>query len=96
MPTPLPLLPVPSWSVDQPHVPHLTLERMRMMGGSWAAYQSQEIGYGDLGQLRFMAFGGDRLHAIPLKHFPSIMRYVLVGVVDLKTGRVVEERKDSP
>lgn len=60
----------------------------------WAAYQNHDLGHRDLGHLRFLAVGPDNSCPVAPERLPDMAgqinwRYVLVGYVDLDTGKIL-------
>jgi len=72
----------------------LELSTMRERGGYWYAYQNHDLGSRELGRLQFLQCGEGRTYTTPPDRMPDTpgavnWRYILVGVVDLKTGKII-------
>jgi len=73
------------------------VEQMRAIGGSWAAYQNHALDSHNCGHLQFLRYGEGCTFTAPPDKYPADTksgmgwRYLLVGYVDLETGRIKEE-----
>jgi hypothetical protein len=81
--------------MSQPRkVGELGLLRMRAAGGTWAAYENQDLGHIDIGHMKFLKVGEDCTCKEPPKPFlPDTKtevnwRYVFIGMVNLETGEI--------
>ncbi len=69
-----------------------TLNRLRKVGGTWAAYENQDFSHPSLGEMKFLRFGeGCTFEEPPKPRLPDTAneihwRHQFVGVVDLETG----------
>lgn len=74
-----------------------TLEIMQRSGGTWAAYENQDLGHYEAGRLAFLKVGEDATFKEAPASYPDGTlvgmgwRYRLVGNVDLKTGEIVRQ-----
>jgi len=76
--------------------PLKTMRAFQEDGIRWAAYQNHDLGHPDAGRLAFLQYGGPKsTFKTPPPRYPDTesvglgWRYVLVGEVDLKEGKVV-------
>lgn len=78
------------------------LAQMRERGGTWYAYQNQDMSHSDLGRVAFLQVGEQCTHQTPPPHYPDTRsvgfgwRYLRVGPVDLENGAVADETADPP
>jgi hypothetical protein len=71
------------------------LKTMRERGGDWFAYQNHAMDSTGLGDLQFLQCGEGRTYQTPPARMPDTAhangwKYLLVGKVDLATGKIVE------
>lgn len=81
---------------ERPEEEPLRLMRERARpGDTWLAYQNHDLGHPDLGRLTFFVVGPGRTYQDPPRHAPDSAaiglgwRYLLVGYVDLDSGRIL-------
>lgn len=71
------------------------LTQMRERGGKWCAFQNHDLGHPEVGNLRFLQYGGTgSTFATPPDRYPDTQhglgwRYLHCGFVDLATGTIV-------
>lgn len=71
----------------------LGLLRMRSTGGTWAAYENQDLGHHDIGHMKFLKVGETCTFKTPPNFLPDTKedinwRYCYIGMVDLETGEI--------
>ena len=67
------------------------LQTLRERDGDWFVYQSHDMGSRTLGDLKFLQCGRGCTHNEPPARLPdTAQQYVLVGRMDLTTGKIVE------
>ena len=75
-----------------------TLAKLRDLGDRgqrWYAYQNHDLGSREIGRLRFLKVGPDCTFRVPPDRYPDTpevigWRYLLVGIVNLETGKIEE------
>jgi len=73
-----------------------SLRYMKERGGTWAAYQNNDLGHPNLGHLKFLKVGSGCTYESAPSKMPDTFtdinwRYTHVGFVDLETGKIVPE-----
>lgn len=73
----------------------------RVRGVGWAVYQNAALDSESLGDIRFLAYGPAATFAAPPARYPDSplgpgWRYVLVGWVDIETGRIMPGAPATP
>ena len=85
--------------LGEPEVTDVALKQMSEIGGGlnggWAAFQNHDLGSRDIGDLRFLRYGTECTYKKAPKKYPDTQhgigwRYLLVGKVNLKTGKIEE------
>lgn len=71
------------------------LRGMRSRGGKWAAYENQDLGHSQAGHLQFLKVGPKCTFKTAPERMPDTQhsigwRYIFIGFVNLKTGKVEE------
>lgn len=79
-------------------IDNYALETMRKRGGDWYAYENRDLGHPHAGHLKFLQCGEGRTLKSPPKRHPDTAseinwRYLLVGPVNLESGKVEECRE---
>ncbi len=74
------------------------LATMRERGGDWFAYQNAALDSAGLGDLQFLQCGEGRTYQMPPPRMPDTIhaigwKYLLIGKVDLESGKIVEENE---
>lgn len=74
-------------------VGELGLGRMRRIGGTWAAYENQDLGHHDIGHMKFLKVGETCTFQTPPNPLPDTerdinWRYQYIGMVNLETGEI--------
>jgi hypothetical protein len=72
------------------------LKQMRERGGDWFAFQNHAMDSAGLGDLQFLQCGEGRTYQTPPTRMPDTQhaigwKYLLVGKVNLETGKIVEQ-----
>lgn len=85
--------------LGEAEVTEVALKQMREIGGGlnggWAAFQNHDLGSAGIGDLRFLRYGTDCTFENPPEKYPDTKhgigwRYLLVGKVNLETGKIEE------
>lgn len=74
-------------------VHELALVRMRSTGGTWAAYENQDLGHHDIGHMKFLKVGETCTFKTPPNPLPDTdrdinWRYCYIGMVNLEMGEI--------
>lgn len=70
-----------------------TLKVLNERGGTWAAYVNSDLSSPSLGHIQMLRYGAGCTHETPPAQYPADTkmgmgwRYLLAGIVNLKTGR---------
>jgi hypothetical protein len=72
-----------------------TMRERNRRGTDWAAIQNHALDSADIGGLRFLQIGEGCTFATPPERYPNTQfgtgwRHLLVGFVNLETGKIVE------
>lgn len=72
-----------------------TLRVLRSRRGKWAVYENQDMGHSQAGHLQFLKVGKRCTFKVAPERMPDTerglgWRYVFIGFVNLKTGKVQE------